>query len=350
MVSMECNSLICLSRRKHGPDRGPCLLAGGLHSPDTRPHPAELKGLCPSRPEGAFTALASFKKKPKISPSLRTSVSSLYRFHTWVFVPVRKWGRPGCGSWSTRPSCLWHTGPITASAGGRCSCRSDGRDQSYVFLHPPSPTCWLFILTHTAVLHQKKGTLVQDKHADIFVLITARTLRDLCGGRPETGDHARSVCHGKWRLWVFMCLWKRLRRCGPHTHCDNVEDLRPPHRRNLFPLRSRDPPGKDKHNSMIRFILVDVISRWHPGDGGSSSRAGTIQENWARVVFPCKRATNISLKNLRLHKLFFLSGENCLMTVFITACHSWIYWYFQIWIKVLLLQYYMSVCRGANQF
>lgn len=49
----------------------------------------------------------------------------LRRFHTWGFVPVRKWERPGCGSWWTHPSCLWRTDPITASAGGRCSCRTE---------------------------------------------------------------------------------------------------------------------------------------------------------------------------------------------------------------------------------
>lgn len=224
-----------LSHRKHGPDRGPCFLAGGLHSPDTRPHPAERKGLRPSCPEGSFTALAFFLKMKIFFSSSQTSVSSLYRFHTWVFVPARKWGRPGCGSWWTHPSCLWHTGPITASAGGRCSCRTDGSDQIYIFRHPPH--CWLFILTHTAVLHQK-GALVKDKHADIFVLITARTLQDLCGRRLKNHPNQPSVhkCDRKWRLWVFMCLWKRLCQCGPHIHCDNVEDLRTPYRRNIFPL------------------------------------------------------------------------------------------------------------------
>ncbi|XP_071757359.1 ubiquitin-associated and SH3 domain-containing protein B isoform X2 [Centroberyx gerrardi] len=40
--------------RKHGPDCGPCFLPGGLHSPDARPQPPELQGLCPSCPKDSL--------------------------------------------------------------------------------------------------------------------------------------------------------------------------------------------------------------------------------------------------------------------------------------------------------
>lgn len=44
-----------LSHRKHSPHCGPCFLPRGLHSADTRPHPTELQGLCPSCPKGQCT-------------------------------------------------------------------------------------------------------------------------------------------------------------------------------------------------------------------------------------------------------------------------------------------------------
>lgn len=97
---VECS--LPLSHRKHGPDRGPCFLPRGVHSPDSRPHSPKLQGLCPSCPKGQCAAFSSSSPPPR---SL-TSVSSLCRFHTWVFVLVKKWERPGCGSWWTRPSCL----------------------------------------------------------------------------------------------------------------------------------------------------------------------------------------------------------------------------------------------------
>ena len=51
-------SSLPLSHRKHSPDCGPCFLPRGLHSPDTRPQPPKLQGLCPSCPQGQFFALA----------------------------------------------------------------------------------------------------------------------------------------------------------------------------------------------------------------------------------------------------------------------------------------------------
>ncbi|KAE8288286.1 Ubiquitin-associated and SH3 domain-containing protein B [Larimichthys crocea] len=49
---VECS--LPLSHRKHGPDRGPCFLPRGVHSPDSRPHPPKLQGLCPSCPKDSI--------------------------------------------------------------------------------------------------------------------------------------------------------------------------------------------------------------------------------------------------------------------------------------------------------
>lgn len=265
MVSMECDSLIPASFTQETrswlwpmlPRWRPALAR--YEASPRRTQRTLSKSSARSFHRYSFLFLKK-KKRKSFHPSKH--LCPLYRFHTWVFVPVRKWGRPGCGSWSTHPSCLWHTGPITASAGGRCSCRTDGSDRTYIFRHPPPPNCWLFILTHTAVLHQKKGALVKDKHADIFVLITARTLQDLCGRRPKNHPPPRAHVQQETAVvgfYVFVktsvsmrpahTLWQRWR---PETATPQK----------YFSTCSCDPPGKDKHNSMIRFILVNVISSW----------------------------------------------------------------------------------------
>ncbi|KAE8288289.1 Ubiquitin-associated and SH3 domain-containing protein B [Larimichthys crocea] len=44
-----------------------------------------------------------------LTPQTPRTLSKLSeRFHTWVFVLVKKWERPGCGSWWTRPLPLTH--------------------------------------------------------------------------------------------------------------------------------------------------------------------------------------------------------------------------------------------------
>lgn len=59
MAFTACCSSPSTSNREHGPDCSPCLLTGGLHSPDTRSHPTKLKRLCPSCPKGWFASLVT---------------------------------------------------------------------------------------------------------------------------------------------------------------------------------------------------------------------------------------------------------------------------------------------------
>lgn len=57
------------------------------------------------------------------------------RFLTWVFVPVKRWVRRGCGNSWTRPSSLWLMGPITASTGGKLCFRIDRHH--FLLVGPP---------------------------------------------------------------------------------------------------------------------------------------------------------------------------------------------------------------------
>lgn len=268
-------------------------------------------------------------------------MTSLHRFHTWVFVPVRKWGRPGCGSWSTHPSCRWRTGPITASAGGRCSCRTEGSDQIYIFC--PAPKLLTIYFNPHCCTSPKKDALVTDKHADIFVFnhcthpsgpVRASGLKTFPGlVTSVTGNHASGFLlfflkNVFVRMSVSMSpahtLWQRWR---PETAIPQK----------YFSSCSCDPPGKEKHNSMIRFILVNVISSWSLGR--------PLSVGW----FSSQTGHKYQPEKLAASQNYFSCQVKTASWLFITACRLWIYWYLQIWIKVLLLEYYMSTCHGWNQ-
>lgn len=156
------------------------------------------------------------------------------------------------------------------------------------------PNCWIFILTHTAVLCQKRHTRpasVKDKHADIFVFNHCTHRSGLCGSWHQTSANIVQTLfpvvtgnHGCRFLCVCEdCVGVTCTQTLTHTH--TVTTFKTRDHQNYFSTCSCDPPSKEKHKLKICFILEDAVSSWSLDERGSSSHIGMIQENEVWVVF-----------------------------------------------------------------
>ncbi|MEQ2180937.1 hypothetical protein GOODEAATRI_006409, partial [Goodea atripinnis] len=65
---VAANLSVDTTYRKHGPDCSSCFLPGGLHSPNARPQPPKLQGLCPSCPKGQFCFVSHVTFIPLLHP------------------------------------------------------------------------------------------------------------------------------------------------------------------------------------------------------------------------------------------------------------------------------------------
>lgn len=254
MVSVECASLP-LSHRKHGPDCGPCFLPGGLHSPDTRPQPPKLQGLCPSCPKGQF----SYK-----TPLSFLSSAHLFFFDNicLLFVQIPYLGFCACeelgetGVWQlVDPPILPLTHGPNHSFNWREMLMQDWRICCLALYLLAALNCWkIFIfnpLCYKSSPTTKKKTclasikdIMQKKIAFIIANVfrcTAQEWENAVCVELQIGFAFPSTLHFFFarnvevlrEMWVFLdgCWWIRFyatRRCQlrlcvllpSHTHCD----------------------------------------------------------------------------------------------------------------------------------